>query len=473
MSGFRAYSPLMAVFPCLIVACVQGGYVQEADNGSVISMVTVEDDVENVLRKYVSVDLSKPSSIMLEYWKQGDDGRRNVLSSSSVSSRHEMKLVILEADAEYLMKVSTSGGDEETVMFRTGELPDGMLETTDLMPDYSYAFDGLVHIADKASGTLYLINDKGKTVWYEPTDGKSVICSNYDSRSKSFQAIVGFNPDENFTGEYILVVDIYGNVLMKKYHYELDNPYFHHDVIMLPDGNIAVVNQVREEFDLRHAGGSESETVAGDGITVMDLDGNTLWTWSAFEVMSPEDDPDIMVRDPEFQYAGNQDWLHANSLCVDADGNFYISFNKLSQIWKISPEGELIYRLGKDGDISIDDPDSFTDRQHSISVTGPGRLMVFDNGYSAKKSRAIEYEIDGSGRTAKTLVKYNIIADDFSPNQSSVYRIGSHDMIYASTVAQNIAVTDINGNLKWRYHSSAPIFRAIYIDDIIDDNNDI
>lgn len=450
-----------AVCSCISVGSGEGG----SGLDSCVENVVVADDPDNILRKYISVDLDREAPVTVEYWKSGEDRRKRTVVSEVPSRHHEMKMIIMEPESDYVLRVSAGDGWTEK-RFSTGKLPEGMLQMTDLLPDMTYSFDGLIHLADKASGTLYLINDNGKVVWYEPTEGKSVICSSYDSRTRSFQAIVGFNPDENFTGEFIYVVDLYGNVLMKKYFYELENPYFHHDISMLPDGNIMLINQIREKFDLTAAGGSASETVCGDGISFMDLDGNVYWRWSAFDVISPEDDPDIMEHDPEFQYSGVDDWLHANSLTADAEGNLYISFNKLSQVWKISPEGEVIYRMGKGGDISPDDPASFSDRQHSVSVTPDGALMIFDNGYSSEISRAVSYMIDEDAHTSVTDVCFALIPEDFSPNQSSVYQIDSERFIYASTVAQNVAITDRYGNLKWRYHSSAPMFRAIYIEGI-------
>lgn len=462
----------------LAVLLLAGGCRQESfsepgpepDGQELIASVTVEDDPQNVLRKALSVELKQSGAVQVEYWKSGEEKRRRTVESQSEAIEHRFKLVIMEPESSYYLRVTASAGDtvsETTSTFHTGSLPEGSsIEATNLLPEFDYSFDGYIHVGDKASGTLYLLNDKGKVVWYEPTFGKSVICSNYDKRTQSFQAIVGFNPNENFTGEIAMVVDIYGNMLMKKSYTELENPYFHHDIMMLPDGDLLIVNQVREEFDLTAVGGSANECVHGDGITCMDLDGKIRWTWSAFEVMNPEEDPDILKPNPEFQYSGKEDWLHANAICCDEEGNIYISFNKLSQFWKLDTERKLVYRMGKEGTIAIDNTDNFSDRQHALSVTPDGEVMIFDNGYTAERSRALAYIIDEKSMTARTTVCYNLPEEDFSPNQSSVYRIDDTRMIYASTVAQNVAITDCYGNLKWRYHLSAPIFRAIYIDEI-------
>lgn len=438
-------------------------------DGVLISSVTVDDDPENVLRKTVTVQLQEAARVRVEYWKSGEEHRTRSVVSNDESPEHRLKLIIMEPESDYNLRVTATAGEveEQSISdFKTGKLPDGSIEATNLLPEFNYAFDGYIHVGDKASGTLYLLNDKGRVVWYEPTFGKSVICSNYDRRTQSFQAIVGFNPDENFTGERVLVVDLYGNILMNKAHTELENPYFHHDILMTPSGEILLINQDRKEFDLRKFGGSANECIHGDGVTCMDLDGNVQWSWSAFEVMTPEEDPDIFEHDPEFQYPNNEDWLHANSLWLDEEGNFYISFNKLSQVWKLNPERKLVYRMGKEGTVAIDDEANFSDRQHGISITSEGELMLFDNGYTNKCSRALAYRIDEETMSARTVIRYDLPEEDYSANQSSVYRIDAERMIYASTVASTVAITDNYGNIKWRYQLSAPIFRAIYIDEI-------
>lgn len=437
--------------------------------GKLIVETTVEDDPQNVLRKTVDIHLQREAAVRIDYWKAGEEHRTRRITSTDRNLDHRIRLIIMEPESDYMLRVTTSDGDSEEQQlstFRTGALPEGSIVATNLMPEFDYAFDGYIHVGDKASGTLYLLNDKGRVVWYEPTFGKSVICSNYDHRTQSFQAIIGFNPEENFTGERVLVVDLYGNILMNKSFTELENPYFHHDILMSPSGHILLINQVRKEFDLRAVGGSANECIHGDGITCMDLDGKICWCWSAFEVMTPEEDPDILKPDPEFQYSGKEDWLHANSLCLDPQGNIYISFNKLRQVWKLSPERELIYRMGREGTIALDDESNFSDRQHSVSITRQGELMLFDNGYANQRSRALAYWIDETRMTARTAIRYELPEEDFSPNQSSVYRIDDHRMIYASTVASTVAITDLYGNPKWRYKLSAPVFRAIYIHEI-------
>lgn len=433
-----------------------------------IRKIVISDDC-NILRKNITVSLEEPDGIIVEYGKTDEPGKRREIISEGETAVHKLKIIILEEESEYYVNVRTIHEPEicSNAAFRTGKLPGDFVRAENLLPEeYSMAFDGFVHIADKADGGLYLINYKGRIVWYEPTDGKPVISSDYDSRTKTFQAIVGFSGEDSFTVEYILVTDLYGNVIMKQPCSSLRNPDVHHDIKMLPDGNIMVINQVKDEFDLSEAGGGEHDTVTGDGITFMTTEGKPLWRWSAFSELNPEDDPDIMKEDPEFQYIGKDDWLHANSLARDPEGNLFISFNKLSQVWKLSPDGKLIYRIGKGGDIDVGSPDCLSDRQHGISVTAEGHLMMFDNGYASKISRVLMFDIDEESMTARAMLALPLAEEDYSPNQSSAYIMPDGNIIYCSTAPRNIGISDRYGNIKWKYHLSKPTFKALYIEKI-------
>lgn len=79
------------------------------------------------------------------------------------------------SETEYTLKVYVTRNEEihRQEKFKTGKLPEDTIVLTNLLPEFSYAVGGYIHIADKASGTLYLIDDKGKIVWYEPADDYS------------------------------------------------------------------------------------------------------------------------------------------------------------------------------------------------------------------------------------------------------------------------------------------------------------
>lgn len=465
----KLFGILIIIISLLLTSCQEEMKNTESAAIELIDKVEVEHDPENVLRMDVRIMAKETVSLRLEYWKDSDRSTSRQLVFDSQQQSLTTKLVLLEEQSKYWLKVSAQNQKGETeeklYQFTTEALPKGLMEFTNLMPDYTYAFDGYIHVGDKQQGTLYLINARGKIVWYQPTDGLSVICSAFDARTNTFQAILGFNPNESFTGEYIYVVDLYGNVKLKKYYTELSNPYFHHDIQMLPDGNLAIVHQIKQSFDLTRWGGTSDETVAGDGFSILDASGNTLWTWSAFDIISPEDDSGIMGGNGAFEFTPRGDWLHANSIYPCPDGDYLISFNRISQVWKVNGRtGEVVYRFGKDGDIRLDDSADFPDRQHAASIAPDGSLMMYDNGYANKRSRVMAYRIDETTGQGEVTLKVTLPKEDFSANQSSAYWMDNDHILYGSVVPKTIGVIDKHGNRMWRYKTNRPFYRALYIE---------
>jgi arylsulfate sulfotransferase len=437
-------------------------------NASLIDSIQIKNDTTNVLRMIVNINCKERVSLKLDYWKDGNELSKRSLSFQYPCTQISTKLIILEEDSKYWLKATVTNKqgkvEEKLSQFHTLSLPTDLMTFTNLMPDFKYSFDGFIHVGDKKQGTLYLINAQGKIVWYQPTDGLSVICSNYDPKSKTFQAILGFNPEETFTGQYIYVVDLYGNVKLKKSYTELDNPYFHHDIRMLNNGDLIIVNQIKKTYDLSKWGGSSHELVSGDGFSILDSLGNKKWAWSAFDYISPENDPNIMGGNGDYEYPPRKDWLHANAVYPCPDGNYLISFNKLSQVWKIkSQTGEIIYKLGKGGDIALDDSTDYSDRQHAASIAKDGSLMFFDNGFTNKLSRVMGYQIDEQTKKAKVTLKINLPKDDFSPNQSSAYWMDDEHVVFGSVVPRTIGITDKYGNMLWHYKTNNNFYRALYI----------
>lgn len=458
---------MLLVSLCL-VACQ--GQMEDANKVAVelIDRIQVVQDPDNVLRMDVRITLKQPATLRLEYWKDGNDSSSRQLVFQSQPQTLDTKLILLEEQSGYWLRVCAENQqgatEEKLVQFTTQALPKGLMKFSNLMPDYAYTFDGYIHVGDKQQGTLYLINSRGAIVWYQPTDGLSVICSAFDKRTKTFQAILGFNPNESFTGEYIYMVDLYGQVKLKKHYTELLNPYFHHDIQMLGDGKLAVVHQIRQSFDLTRWGGAADEMVVGDGFSVLNDAGQTLWTWSAFDTLSPADDPQIMGDRGAFEFPPRGDWLHANSIYPSEDGDYLISFNRISEVWKVNGRtGEVVYRLGKGGDVQLDDPADFPDRQHTATIAPDGSLMLYDNGYSAKRSRIMAYRINETSRRAEVTLKVILPAEDFSANQSSAYWMDNDRILFGSVVPKTIGVIDKHGNMMWHYKTDRPFYRALYI----------
>ena len=95
------------------------------------------------------------------------------------------------------------------------------------------------------------------------------------------------------------------------------------------------------------------------------------------------------------------DYVHANSIDVDRDGNLLVSARNTSTVYKVDrTTGGIIWRLGgKRGDFAMGAGAGFS-WQHDARRQADGTLTIFDDGTSPGHSRAIVLRLDEVARTA-------------------------------------------------------------------------
>jgi hypothetical protein len=353
--------------------------------------------------------------------------------------------------------------------FKTRSLPGDLSTFVNKLPASKFRFKGYINIATKPNNSyLYLINDMGKIVWYQSADNKTIPNFSFDSIHNTFQCIIGQNPNEKFGGDEILVLDLYGNVIFKRTYDELKNPDVHHDFIRLPNGDFVTINRVKKVFDLSSKGGNTNQVVNGDGLTVMDINGNVKWEWSCFNYINPLDCSFIMdgPNTNGIALAAVDDFLHANSVTLDTDGNYLMTFNRINQLWKIdSKTGYVYYKLGVNGDVDMP-KEGYTSEIHSAHINQNGEIMVIDNGHANNQSRALSYIVDEKSKTAIVKMDVKFPKELFTQNQGSDYMIDSQHILLGSTLTKTIAITDLSGTPIWQYQTDENFYRAYYIKEI-------
>ncbi|MCC6391595.1 MAG: aryl-sulfate sulfotransferase [Bryobacterales bacterium] len=204
---------------------------------------------------------------------------------------------------------------------------------------------------------------------------------------------------------------------------------FHHEARRMPDGRILVLADVEQV--LTDVQGPGPVDVIGDMILALDKDLQVVWTWDAFDHLDTSRTATLNETckavgggcPPFYNAAVANDWLHGNSLQLTPDGSILYSARHQDWLIKIdyangSGSGDVLWRLGKDGDFAIEsvDPYPWFSHQHdaNFDFADPSKLTVFDDGnvrYASDQSahsRGQVIELDQENRTAKMVLNADL-----------------------------------------------------------------
>jgi hypothetical protein len=257
------------------------------------------------------------------------------------------------------------------------------------------------------------------------------------------------------TTEYRAVeIDLLGNTIRSWYaanrpqgasdDIPVDTLTFHHDVDLLPSGNLLMLgSQVRKIEDFHpyrlfeRQGPFPTAKVMGDEIVEFAPDGTVVWRWNTFDHLPTE----RVAYDLFPQYwivrgfPETWDWVHSNGLFYDARDDSILLSNRLhSSVVKIDrATGAIVWILGDPtgwpeeyGHLllrPLDDMRWFY-QQHAPVITPDGTLLLFDNGnFGAFPpndplplwktfTRAVEYAIDEEAGTVRQVWESEGPGDD-------------------------------------------------------------
>jgi len=225
----------------------------------------------------------------------------------------------------------------------------------------------------------------------------------------------------------------------------------HHDAVRLPDGKTAVLADTVRTVNV-HGAPVECQ---GDMVIVLDENFQVTWSWDAFDYLDVNRDPIGESTSPPV------DWLHTNAVAWSpTDGNLILSVRHQDWVIKINynrglGDGSIIWRLGKDGDFTINsaDPYPWFSHQHNVHYVGDQTLAIYDNGNTrcsndpACHSRGQLLYLNEQNRTAIPLLNTDlgnyalaVGAAQTLPNGNAVFTSGFLGFPAGPTSAQSIEV---------------------------------
>ncbi len=442
----------------------------------------------------IKVELDKPSSMFIRYWKEGSPQKYRTTPTSK-GLNHTAHLLLLETNTTYRYQIVIDrfiNTTSKTFSFKTREQSPWL--------DYNWVRDEWPHDAEafgngllmicyaRTPGYIAMVDSKGAIRWYWQVDDIGVRAATLTPRGTILamlrppkKDVIDDKPKDHrkileeiqkpmrrgkigFAGGTALVeIDLKGNTLWrldldKKEDYKI----IHHDIRMDEDNHIHTLYRATLPYDMTRINGTGLDTLGGNGILVMDTIGNELWKWSVWDMWDIENDPYI----DEFAY----DRFHMNALNFDTDGNYLVSVAIEDQIWKINAKtGELMWKFGRNGDFKMDTAAYFS-FQHAIHVNSEGDYMLFDNNLFRKESRALSFTLDTSTMTAITKINAPLPTEKYTSRMGNAYLLYNGNLLQTSSKTGSVLITDREGKILWQLVSHYVPYRVEYVPAEIWDN---
>jgi len=271
-----------------------------------------------------------------------------------------------------------------------------------------------------------ILDNNGLPIWYRrgrmenfKTEQNHLITGYLDSHLGGFYAF-----DQNFN---------YVQNFQTTNGYSTDR----HELKVLTDGSYLMLGVRLNTVDMSKyvAGGKTSAVVTEGVVQEFTAAGELIFQWRAWDHYD--------IRD------GTADFPHFNAIDIDEDGHILVSARHLSETTKINRStGEIIWRLSgrKSSFTFLNDPLNGTSYQHSISALGNGRYMVFDNGnnHNPQVSRAVEYQLNFTNRTATMVWQFRDTPEKFSGFMGNAQRLPNGNTLI-NWVYDKIVEVDSNG----------------------------
>lgn len=411
----------------------------------------------NRLRFKVIINCNKDCKSYIKYWKKNSRDTFYT-AETGISLIDNVDIVNTEAESNYsFVAVARSGfrSYESNVHDFKTELIYHATPYFDL--EYvDKSFEPKIHNKYFLSqiltepGSLVIINSRGNIVWYEPFK-KGVKVSHWTNDGKIL-CITGLEKIPSSGGDEIYEMDLSGAILrhLKVGQGGMDK-LVHHEVRLDRNNNLYALTFTNKVADLSKVGGVKKDTLHGDGIVLFNKFNKKTWEWSVLDYLDPFKEPKILKL--------KKDWVHANSLVRDNEGNFFISFRDLSQIWKVRyPDGKVLWKLGNKGDFKIDSAEMFSG-QHSVHFDEAGHLVLLDNGVKRKQSRGMVFKLDTVHKTAKALEITPLAKTYFSATKGNLSIMDDDKRLFCMTDPRVFLVTDKSGKVLWKVNLAGDPYR--------------
>lgn len=408
--------------------------------------------------------------------------------------------------------IGCSGGSS------TGETDADTDSDPDITTEQDEVYEGYTLFAPMKSTTTWLIDTDGNTVHSWDSDYRPGLGVYFLETGELLRT--GNAGNTTFTGGgsggIVQTLDWDGSVTWE-YAYSSSTHLSHHDVEMLPNGNVLMIAwELKTAADAETAGRDPGTMGDGelwpDSIIEVDPDSDEIvWEWHVWDHLvqdydSSKDNYGTVVDHPELidiNYTMNTsaDWNHVNSVDYsETYDQILLSVHNFCEIWIIDHStttaeaaghsggdsgmgGDLLYRWGNpqtyDDTAGDDDQKLFV--QHDAKwltddLPGAGNILIFNNGkgrsdgdYSSVDEIEPPVNSDGSytlsgSHYGPDSTVWTYVADTptdfFAMSISGAQRLPNGNTLICKGPDGNFFEVSEEGETLWEYTATGAVFRA-------------
>tara|TARA_R110000744_G_scaffold347338_1_gene452877 strand:- start:319 stop:1668 length:1350 start_codon:yes stop_codon:yes gene_type:complete len=352
---------------------------------------------------------------------------------SSCSTDNTKINVIPEEEIETEVPSSVEGNEETPTESSTTTI--GELGTVTFYNE-ELSEDEYILVNDAAANSVYLMDKNADLIYEWPLGdriiGNDVILLNDGTLLASLESD---NPDFQFGGQggIIQIIDKNGQALWN-FEYSTTEHRSHHDVELLPNGNVLAIAWEKMVKEEAIANGSMlgTDIFPESIIEIHPITNTIVWEWHAKDHLiqdfdnsklnfgSIEENPQLINLNYVDAVGGNI--MHANGIGYDEINDLiYLSVNYYSEVWVIDHStntddaashsggrfgkgGDLLYRFGNPSTQNDETTERLFINNHYPNLFEPGKILIYTNGGDLEQSTVYELKLP-TELTQKTIPK--------------------------------------------------------------------
>jgi arylsulfate sulfotransferase len=422
----------------------------------VVSAFSVSPNENNVLSAIATLQFQHADSAHVVYWTGSESKQSTPFTTDSSSGR--AVVVGLRPETQYNMFVEAVGAGgtmtSDTVAFTSGAL-DPFLAASHLTGTTPLSGGFVIANLGNRGGYLTVFDSTGQVAWYRKFPGQSLAEAKQQANGHFTAILTSTHGDAPIVGNAVeLALD---GSIVRTFTVPASSPYIDdHELLLLfqngtYDGALFLAYNQRH-VNLSSAGGPADTVLTGHQLIREDANGDQHVVFDAWDHFNSSQNVEPV--------SGQVDFDHPNSVVLDHDGNYVVSWRDLDAITKINAAtGAIMWTfasplsaLSSDFTITGDPLNGFS-AQHSVRVLDNGDLLMFDNGtrHSTLATRVVEYKLDEAAHTATMVWQFSHVPPIYTQFTGSVQRLQNGNTFIGWAWPPNVVATEVtsDGTTVW------------------------